>query len=676
MGRRVSRSLFPLLAIALFFAGWTPHPARAADDQPAASVGLSSETAWTGPDRPLVLRFRAANDTGTALDRLTVVLAIAPRTRSRSAYQLSLEQDPPVFSFARSFPQEGTIEPAESRGFSVKQRLTGLPLFTDSGLYPLKVQLLSEERVVATLRTPMIYLIEPPVTPLHLAWTWVLSEPLQMAPGGVLVPGPIERDIAPGGRIVAMVTAMDAATPAPIDLAMSPVLAEELALMARGYRSQDALGKVTKVAKGTGGAADAERVLGTLRRIAGRPRTELIALPFGDARIPSVFGAGLGSDVGDLLVKGRSEVASVLGADASTVVGRPPLSQLDPGSAGRLAALGTSIVVLDSNVLPQQPGASFNPPPVFRLSNAPGTTAVVADPEVVSVSTPLLADPGLAARAALGELAAVWQEFPGTPGRGAAVLFSETSNYPPGFYDAFAGLVRASPWLKPLSASAMASLVREPGRAELPSATYPGLSSGLVAALLRARGALDLFLATARGETALLERMRSDLLRVEGGTMISDPALGLTYIESVRRRIGAVYRQVSPPASGSIVTLTSQRGAIPLTLRNDNAFSLLIAVRLVADRRMSFPNGSRQTLTLPAHRPTRFLLDVRAATTGRFPVTLQILPPVPCADCTIAETQLIVRSTAYNRVALLVTIGAALFLFGWWGRRFLPRRKS
>ena len=91
---------------------------------------------------------------------------------------------------------------------------------------------------------------------------------------------------------------------------------------------------------------------------------------------------------------------------------------------------------------------------------------------------------------------------------------------------------------------------------------------------------------------------------------------------------------------------------------------------------MSFPNGSRQTLTLPAHRLTRLLLDVRAATTGRFPVTLQILPPIPCADCTIAETQLIVRSTAYNRVALLVTIGAALFLFGWWGRRFLPRRKS
>src|SRR5207247_2612143 len=83
-----------------------------------------------------------------------------------------------------SFPQEGVIEPGASRGFTVKQRLIGLPLFTDSGLYPLRVQLLSEERVVATLRTPMIYLIEPPVTPLHLAWTWVLSEPLQLAPDG------------------------------------------------------------------------------------------------------------------------------------------------------------------------------------------------------------------------------------------------------------------------------------------------------------------------------------------------------------------------------------------------------------------------------------------------------------------------------------------------------------
>jgi hypothetical protein len=36
----------------------------------------------------------------------------------------------------------------------------------------------------------------------------------------------------------------------------------------------------------------------------------------------------------------------------------------------------------------------------------------------------------------------------------------------------------------------------------------------------------------------------------------------------------------------------------------------------------------------------------------------------------------VVRSTAYNRVALFLTVGAALFLLLWWGRRLLPRKRS
>jgi hypothetical protein len=38
--------------------------------------------------------------------------------------------------------------------------------------------------------------------------------------------------------------------------------------------------------------------------------------------------------------------------------------------------------------------------------------------------------------------------------------------------------------------------------------------------------------------------------------------------------------------------------------------------------------------------------------------------------------QLIVRSTAYNRVALVLTIGAALVLLALWGRRFMPWAKK
>ena len=57
------------------------------------------------------------------------------------------------------------------------------------------------------------------------------------------------------------------------------------------------------------------------------------------------------------------------------------------------------------------------------------------------------------------------------------------------------------------------------------------------------------------------------------------------------------------------------------------------------------------------------------------PVKVQVLSKGSTPD-TIAERTMVIRSTAYNLVALFVTIGAAMFLLGWWGRRFLPRRKS
>jgi hypothetical protein len=72
---------------------------------------------------------------------------------------------------------------------------------------------------------------------------------------------------------------------------------------------------------------------------------------------------------------------------------------------------------------------------------------------------------------------------------------------------------------------------------------------------------------------------------------------------------------------------------------------------------------SAQTLTFQA--------DLK--TTGRFRVVVQVLAPT---GRILDETEIIVRSTAYNRIALLITIAAAVVLVLVWARRFLPRRTS
>src|SRR5262249_38480925 len=162
---------------------------------------------------------------------------VEPPANSRGEYADAMRSTAPrtaVVSFP--FPEPGTtIAPGASHAFRFQQSLTAL---STTALYPIRVDLLSSLQPVATLRTPMIFLTEQPKLPLALATTWVLWEPLQLRPDGSLGPGPIEADIAPGGRLDRTVKAI-AAGPAHVAVAVSPVMIDELRVMERGYRSVD-----------------------------------------------------------------------------------------------------------------------------------------------------------------------------------------------------------------------------------------------------------------------------------------------------------------------------------------------------------------------------------------------------------------------------------------------------
>jgi hypothetical protein len=111
-------------------------------------------------------------------------------------------------------------------------------------------------------------------------------------------------------------------------------------------------------------------------------------------------------------------------------------------------------------------------------------------------------------------------------------------------------------------------------------------------------------------------------------------------------------------------------------VRNFTGMRVRVLVRLVSDRRLAFPSGNPRVVTLRA-KAQSFTFPVRAETTGRIPIKIQVLTPFGRGrPAEITEVDTVVRSTAYNRLALFVTIGAAVFLLAWWGRRFLPRRTT
>jgi Family of unknown function (DUF6049) len=656
------------------YAGTNSAPGASASLLPqidsTVPLRLLSQSPWTSIDSPLELSFTATNLTGAPIQQLSVELSIEAPAGSRSLYELSLTSDATQLLVAYPFPQEGELDPGQERTFTIGQSLEAIAARGENGLFPLKVELRSQDQPVSTLRSPMVFLIEHPQLPLNLASTWVLSEPLQYRPDGTFVPGTIEADIGKGGRLRTMANALRSLSSRQVDVVVSSVLIDQLERMAAGYRIQEPSGRIRIVAAGSEGAADAASLLRTLKQIAASDRTELLATPFPDPSLPALSRAGLAADLKALTERGRSIIADALGSEPTHDVVRPYRSQLDAATLPRLAAAGARTVLVNANFVSADKFAS---PPVVRLTaGASSVAAILPNPELIALVGGYKDDPLMSAQVALGELAAIWLELPGTPARGAAVLFSEDSGIPTPFFRRFAELVRHSPWLHPITATGFVSIISEAGPKEVPPRSYPAFPFSYVTELIHARASLGRFRQTADGAAALGERLRVNLQLATSGTFVSDSARGFAFIQTVGTEIRQTYDQVRIDASS--VTLASKAGLIPLVLTNDSDQSLRVVLRMVTDRRLQFVGGpTREVLLQPGTRT--ITVSVRAQATGRIPVKVQVVSSGNAPDL-VAERTMVVRSTAYNRVALIVTIGAALFLFGWWGRRFLPRRRS
>jgi Family of unknown function (DUF6049) len=418
-------------------------------------------------------------------------------------------------------------------------------------------------------------------------------------------------------------------------------------------------------------------VLSVVRAAATAGSTEVVATPAGDATLPSLIRAGLIGTIPDLLRHGADLVVRATGRRPLTDALRPPQSQLDPASASTLFELGYHTVLMDSSYV--QPGAevTFSPPPTVRLTT--GTAALVAvapDDRAAATMTAYPDDPRLAAQATLGELAARWLEFPGTPGRGAALMVPEAPSFDPQVLPSLATLVLSSPWLRPVSASHLTAFVPPVDEQPVPPHRYPTFTAAYVAAYRQADAALGRFARTVLDQQALMTDMDGDLRLSLSGSFVRrrDQDLGRRFIDAVDRTIDGAYARVS--VDDVPITLTSRVGVLPVTVHNESGLSMSVEIRLIADRRLSFVQGSSVVVTLDQGSRT-VAFPVRAETTGRFPIKIQVRSrELVGVGVTIAEAQVVVRSTAYNRVALLLTVGAGAFLLAWWGRRYLPRKKS
>ena len=185
----------------------------------------------------------------------------------------------------------------------------------------------------------------------------------------------------------------------------------------------------------------------------------------------------------------------------------------------------------------------------------------------------------------------------------------------------------------------------------------------------QARHDLGTYQSMLAGASPLPRELESNLLIAESAEFSSPETSGAGFVAAVRARLqdefGKVGLQTAP-----LFTLPSRGGNIPVVVTSETGYPIRVDVRLLSNH-LSISSDVHKIEVAGRSKP--LLFHVQARTTGRFPVQIKILTP---SGFTLDSGQLVVRSTAYNFVALLVTIGAAVFLLVWWARRFLPRKAA
>ena len=310
-----SRALYLSVAAAAVAALVLPPAGVATAQAPDVAAHLVAQSAWNAPDKPLRMTVSVSNRTETAFEDLSVALTIEAPTQSRTAYEESLlaPATSPILTITTD--REGSLGAGRTRRFQIIQPLDALTARGESALYPLEVQVRSADAPIATLRSPLLFVLDlsDVRVPLDLAWTWVLSAPVAFQPDGTFVSDDLEQAVAPGGRIASALATLQGLGTKAATVALSATLVEQLEMMADGYTIEVEGAAPRDVPAGSGGAADAERALGQLRAIVSRPTVETAVQPYGDPSVPALFRAGLGDDLAGLQASADAVVDRALG---------------------------------------------------------------------------------------------------------------------------------------------------------------------------------------------------------------------------------------------------------------------------------------------------------------------------------------------------------------------------
>jgi hypothetical protein len=494
----------------------------------------------------------------------------------------------------------------------------------------------------------------------------------------------LEAAVAPDGTLAMQADALlrmdeDPDLRSTIDLVVQPLLLDQLARMADGYERSDG----TTVPADQAPATNAATVLKTLRKVVGRNAVQLSAMPFSAPLLPAMVSGGLADDLQEQRVLGAETTDTVLGTPPTTTsVARPPAGAIDDPALDDLAAQGIGAVLANADAVDRTAQLNdFAPLPAATITTTSGASMnlVLPDPSVQGLlaDPDLNADPVRAAQAVLGEIATIWREQP-VPGpqpdgsttvRGVAV--SLPASLPPTIWGPITRRLAGATFLEPLHAQDFVATVNpvEPALA-LAAPSTARFRPDYIEKLHDERKDVEAYRSMLVEDSVAPDRLDRDLMIAEAGVYVFDELGGRRWIDQVNAFTDDVFQGVLPVDTQAF-TLTSDEGSLPLRMGDPGDTPLQVQIQLRSSR-FDFPDGNERTVTLT--EPDQVVVfTVQAKAAGSQTIKVRTRAP---SGRSLAESNLTVRTTAVNSIAVIITGAAALLLVALWSRRYIRRPKS
>ena len=501
-----------------------------------------------------------------------------------------------------------SLAPGDTADFSITVPLSSL--FLRSGVYVVGVDVLASLpdglRVFVTSGRTTVPVSIDVDEPLPVSLVWPLAAEPTVLPGGRLLDDSLAAQIAPDGRLTALIAIGDGVD---VSWVLDPDLGASAAAMVGGYETASG-------AQGSG-AADAARFVSDLSRTLSAA-SDVSQVPAADPDVGGAQAAGLTPSI-------VSSAAQAVGPDRVLVelvgqplprvahlVGRPVTDAM----LATYAQAGVGTATLDGSAVTGADG------PRGRLTLADGTTVDVVLADSVPDSPSDVAAP-LAARQWMLSATAIRATGPqAASGQVVAppLRWDTETAAAQSLVDAWQGAA----WVDPVPLDALPT---SPGDTAValrdsaePAAMDDSVVAGLTSALADAERLQPLFADPALDPADA----GATIARAASHAWQQNPDRGRAYVEAVGESVTGVEGQLSLVLSPSI-TLSSRSGRFPVTLVNDSTADVVVGVEFTSQNSTRLRVESIEPVLLTSGEKRTFTAVALATANGRVQLVARLV---------------------------------------------------